>query len=123
MDIADEEVALEGPAILAQDSGNTTISLPHLTHLSLTAHLAPSSLDITDERIDDELATALQSPTALDVAAQAMGKGEQRQRLATQFHPHGSSRHHVDQQRVVEERCQVVVGIDLEALFHGWQLA
>ena len=52
-----------------------------------------------------------------------MCKGKQGQCLALQFHPHGRCRQYVDEQRVVKQRGQIVVGVHLAAFLHRRQVA
>ena len=121
--IAYEEASLECFAAGAMGCNDSAFSFLQLGDFCSAIDFAPCSLNVAYERVDNQVATALQPPTALYVAAQPVGQGEQRQRVAAQLHPHGRCRQHIDQQWVAEQRGQIFIGINANELFHRWQLA
>ena len=76
--VADKEAPFEHSAVRTMCGHDGATAFLKALDLCTTAHLTPGSLDVADERIHNQVAAALQSPAALDVAAQAVGKVEQR---------------------------------------------
>ena len=76
MNIADKAISLITFAVSRQSCNDTSFVFYQFCHLCTTDDITAHVLDIIHQGAHNQSAVALQSPTALDIALLAMGKGQ-----------------------------------------------
>ena len=114
---ADEELGFVARAVRAAGKAYFAVVSAQPGDLRLAKHFAALCPDAAYQRAGQLRGAALQPPAAFEVAAVPVDEGEQRERLAAQFHLQGGAAQHVDEQRVAEQALQVLPGVGFHQAF------
>ena len=93
--------------------GYLAVGLDEFCDIGFADYLTAKCLELPDKVAYERVALALEPPAALDEAAIAVGEGKERQGLTAQFHLQAGTADDADEQRVVDDGLQIVVGVGL----------
>ena len=116
VDVGDEGASLDAFAVRELGGREATVGGDESRHVGTGADGAASLLDLLDESADDGLATAAQSPGALDVGVVDLSEGVERQGVGVKLHLHRRAGEDAAQARVGDGALEEFVGRLTEAL-------
>ena len=116
MKVGDEGASLDAFAVRELGGREPTVGGDETRDAGTGAHCAAGSLDLLDESANDGLASAAQSPGALDVRVVDLSEGVERQGVGVKFHLHRRAGEDAAQARVGDGALEEGVGRLAEAL-------
>ena len=116
VDVGDEGATLDTFAVRELGGREPTVGGDETRDAGTGADCATGALDLLDESADDGLATATQSPGALDVRVVDLGEGVERQGVGVKLHLHRRAGEDAAQARVGDGALEEGVGRLAEAL-------
>ena len=116
VNVGDEGATLDAFAVGKLGGREVTVGGDESRDAGMRADCAAGLLDLLDESADDGLATATQSPGALDVGVVDLGEGVERQGVSVKLHLHRRAGEDAAQARVGDGALEEFVGRLTEAL-------